>query len=143
MWDTAFYVVPDKVDRFAACYGPRKSGGLRMSDNPRESQFLKKPGLLSGGGGLLMTMGDYLRFCRMLLNRGELDGQRLLRTETVEMMKEQHRLPSPLSSDLRPPFCKLPHLPTVPVCNAHGPQGSNEQADGHCPIASEQTIADA
>ncbi len=86
MTDTAFYVAQRKVDRFAACYGPQQSGGLKVADNPRESQFLKKPGLLSGGGGLLSTMGDYLQFCRMLLNRGELDGHRLLRTETVEMM---------------------------------------------------------
>jgi hypothetical protein len=86
MKDTAFYVPKQKVDRFAACYGPTRGKGLRISDNPRESRFLEKPGLLSGGGGLVSTAGDYLRFCSMLLNQGELEGKRLLRDETVDMM---------------------------------------------------------
>ncbi len=96
MKDTAFYVPSEKVGRFAACYGPRQGGGLRVSDNPRQSDFLKKPGLLSGGGGLVSTMGDYLQFCRMLLNKGELNGQRLLRVQTVEMMT-QNQLPESTS----------------------------------------------
>jgi len=92
MKDTAFHVVSDKVKRFAVCYGPQPGGGLRVSDSPRKSQFLRKPGLLSGGGGLLSTMDDYLQFCRMLLNKGEPDGQRLLNVETVAMMT-QNQLP--------------------------------------------------
>lgn len=86
MTDTAFYVPPEKVHRFAVCYGPKRDEGLRVSDDPSTSQFLSKPGQPSGGGGLVSTIGDYFRFCSMLLNKGELDGRRLLRTETVEMM---------------------------------------------------------
>lgn len=41
---------------------------------------------LSGGGGLCSTASDYMRFCQMLLNKGELNGQRLLKPQTVEMM---------------------------------------------------------
>jgi len=94
MKDTAFYVPAEKVDRFAVCYGPKSDGGLRISDTPHKSDFLKKPGLLSGGGGLVSTMGDYLQFCLMLLNGGELDGRRLLRAETVEMMTRNQLPPS-------------------------------------------------
>lgn len=86
MKDTAFYVPQQKVGRFAVCYGPAPGKGLKVSDDPGESKFLEKPGFLSGGGGLVSTAGDYLLFCSMLLNQGELNGKRLLRAETVEMM---------------------------------------------------------
>jgi CubicO group peptidase (beta-lactamase class C family) len=86
MKDTAFHVPAKKVERFAVCYGPNLSGGLRIVDDPNKSRYLKKPSILSGGGGLVSTARDYLRFCQMLLNKGQLDGKRLLRPETVEMM---------------------------------------------------------
>jgi len=82
MKDTAFHVPAEKVDRFAVCY----SLALIVSDDPAKSRYLKKPAMRSGGGGLVSTAPDYLRFCQMLLNKGQLDGKRLLRTETVEMM---------------------------------------------------------
>ena len=96
MKDTGFYVPAQKVDRFAVCYSPMPGQGLTISDDPRQSEFLRKPGLLSGGGGLVSTIGDYLQFCLMLLNKGELDGKRLLRTETVEMMT-RNQLPDSVS----------------------------------------------
>ncbi|MBN2130681.1 MAG: beta-lactamase family protein [Sedimentisphaerales bacterium] len=96
MKDTGFHVPPEKVDRFAVCYSPMPGQGLTISDDPRKSQFLQKPGLLSGGGGLVSTIGDYLQFCRVLANKGELDGKRLLRTETVEMMT-RNQLPESVS----------------------------------------------
>ena len=86
MKDTAFYVPNQKVNRFAACYGPKQNGQLRLVDDPAKSQYLTKPLLLSGGGGLVSTARDYLRFSQMLLNKGQLNGKRLLRSETVEMM---------------------------------------------------------
>ena len=86
MKDTAFHVPAKKVDRFSVCYGPNLTGGLRISDDPAKSRYLKKPSLFSGGGGLVSTARDYMRFCRMLLKKGQLDGKRLLRPETVEMM---------------------------------------------------------
>lgn len=82
MKDTAFHVPAEKVDRFAACY----TLGLIVSDNPAKSRYLKKPAMLSGGGGLVSTAPDYIRFCQMLVNKGELDGKRILKAETVEMM---------------------------------------------------------
>ena len=57
-----------------------------MVDDPLTSRYLTKPALFSGGGGLVSTARDYMRFCQMLLNKGQLDGSRLLRAETVEMM---------------------------------------------------------
>jgi len=86
MRDTAFYVPRPKADRFAVCYGPNLGGGLRVVDDPLKSEYLTKPALFSGGGGLVSTARDYMRFCQMLLNKGQLDGTRLLRVETVEMM---------------------------------------------------------
>lgn len=86
MKDTAFYVPKGKESRFAVCYGPNVGGGLKVVDNPLKSGYLMKPILLSGGGGLVSTARDYMRFCQMLLNKGQLDGARLLRAETVEMM---------------------------------------------------------
>ncbi len=86
MKDTAFNVPANKVDRFAACYGPKITGGLNITDAPATSRYLKKRSLLSGGGGLVSTARDYLRFCQMLLNKGQLDGERLLQPKTVEMM---------------------------------------------------------
>jgi CubicO group peptidase (beta-lactamase class C family) len=90
MEDTAFHVPPDKVDRFAACYdrGPGKE--LRLQDDPRASRYLEPPRFLSGGGGLVSTASDYLRFCRMLLGGGELDGVRLLGRKTLELMTRNH-----------------------------------------------------
>ena len=90
MRDTAFHVPPEEVDRFAACYdrGPGKK--LRLQDDPRTSPYLAPPKLFSGGGGLISTAADYLRFCRMLLAGGELDGVRLLGPRTIEFMTLNH-----------------------------------------------------
>jgi len=87
MNDTAFYVPPDKVDRFTSCYQPEASGhGLRLQDDARESStYAAAPALESGGGGLVSTAHDYLRFCRMMLNGGTLDGVQILSPKTVAL----------------------------------------------------------
>lgn len=82
MKDTAFYVPEEKANRFSSCYGP----GLKLKDRFSSSRYLHRPTLLSGGGGLVSTARDYMRFCQMLINKGELHGTRLLQSETVEMM---------------------------------------------------------
>lgn len=89
MADTGFSVSPDRVARFAANY-EREGAGFRLIDKPEESTYLKLPNLCSGGGGLVSTAGDYLRFCLMLLNKGELEGTRLLGRKTVELMTSNH-----------------------------------------------------
>jgi len=88
MTDTAFSVPADKRDRFAELYyrNPGTGKAAKMpSPNLRE-----QPEMLSGGGGLCGTAADYLRFAQMLMNRGELDGVRILGSRTVDYMTANH-----------------------------------------------------
>ena len=61
--------------------------GLKLQEPAATSRYLKPTKLFSGGGGLTGTIGDYARFCQMLLNGGELDGERLLSPITVNYMR--------------------------------------------------------
>ena len=90
MGDTAFSVPDAEIDRFAASYGRRRDKTLKLLDDPERSTYRRQPSFLSGGGGLVSTTEDYLRFCRMLLNGGELDGVRILGRKTVELMTINH-----------------------------------------------------
>jgi len=90
MVDTGFAVPEHQLDRFAACYERNRKKELRLQDDPQKSPYAKEPKFLSGGGGLVSTASDYLRFCRMLLNGGELDGARLLGPKTIELMTQNH-----------------------------------------------------
>jgi CubicO group peptidase (beta-lactamase class C family) len=90
MVDTDFYVPPEKIDRFAANYGPAEDGGLKVIDRPSSSQYAKPTTHPSGGGGLVSTAADYIRFAQMLLNRGEYDSLRLLGRKTIEFMTTNH-----------------------------------------------------
>lgn len=95
MVDTGYSVPADKVDRFATNYGPKLAGnGLRVVDDVKTSKYLKRPVFFSGGGGLVSTIGDYVRFCQMLMNGGTLDGARILKAKTVKMMTK-NQLPKP------------------------------------------------
>ena len=89
MVDTAFSVPPEKRDRFAALYSYSKDQGLERVGKKAtaDDTFTFFP---SGGGGLVSTAADYMRFCQMLLNGGELDGVRILREKTVELMRYPH-----------------------------------------------------
>lgn len=88
MSDTAFYVPREKLNRLAEFYTYDKDGKFVVV-GPKEGlnhDFAVKPAFASGGGGLVSTAMDYMRFCQMLLNGGELDGVRLLSPKTVELM---------------------------------------------------------
>ena len=89
MVDTAFSVPLEKVDRFAALYRPTKENGLERTRRPalEVDEYTFFP---SGGGGLVSTAADYIRFSQMLLNGGELDGVRILGKKTVELMRYPH-----------------------------------------------------
>lgn len=89
MVDTDFFVPADKAARFAACYNAT-ADGMKLQDDPERSPYLRPPTFVSGGGGLVSTAADYLRFCRMLLNGGELDGARILSPKTIELMTANH-----------------------------------------------------
>jgi CubicO group peptidase (beta-lactamase class C family) len=100
MNDTDFFVPPDKVHRFAACYSAdpkgvtfhatERKGTLTLQDDPTTSSFLSPPSFVSGGGGLCSTAADYLTFCRALINGGELGGVRLLGPKTLKLMTSNH-----------------------------------------------------
>lgn len=90
MIDTAFSVAPDKLGRFAANYARGEDGRAALLDDPATSTFATPRAIASGGGGLTGTGRDYLRFCRMMLNGGTLNGERLLGRKTIELMTANH-----------------------------------------------------
>jgi CubicO group peptidase (beta-lactamase class C family) len=90
MVDTEFWVPADKVDRFAVCYGRNARKELVLMDDPTTSTYLRKPRLFNGGGGLVGTTADYVRFCTMLAGGGALDGRRVLSRKTLELMITNH-----------------------------------------------------
>jgi CubicO group peptidase (beta-lactamase class C family) len=87
MIDTAFYVPKEKLSRLAEFYNYDKEGKLQVLKGGLNHDFGKKPALASGGGGLVSTATDYMRFCQMLLNGGQLDGVRILSPRTVELLR--------------------------------------------------------
>jgi CubicO group peptidase (beta-lactamase class C family) len=97
MTSTGFYVPGDQVDRFSTVYGHDEEGHLMPTDSAASGRYTRPTARYSGGGGLVSDNADYLRFARMLLNNGELEGSRLLSRKTVEMMRTDH-----LPATLRP-----------------------------------------
>jgi len=93
MADAGFHVPTEKIDRFAACYGATPDGGMKLIDPPRTSAYLVPPAMPGGGGGMVSTAGDYMRFALMLLRGGEAGGVRLLSPRTVELMTSNHLSP--------------------------------------------------
>ena len=88
MPDTDFHVPAEKMGRLCQIYG-QPSPGVLVPGNDLAS-VSTKPTLCLGGHGLFGTIGDYERLCLMILNRGELDGVRVLKTETVDLIFENH-----------------------------------------------------
>jgi hypothetical protein len=80
MVDSGFSVPQDKLARLVAVPGPQPQPPFANSDVGKPQTFF------SGGGGIVSTVPDFLRFCQMLLNGGELDGVRILKPETVRLM---------------------------------------------------------
>jgi len=109
MTDTAFHVPPAKRERFAANYGRGADGKLMLIDDPAGSRFLEPRKICSGGGGLVGTAGDYMRFCQFMLNRGVLGGTRLLGRKTVELMTSNH-LPGDLADMGQARFSESPYV---------------------------------
>ncbi|HTI71245.1 MAG TPA: serine hydrolase domain-containing protein [Candidatus Limnocylindria bacterium] len=86
MKDTGFYVPAEKASRFASSYFSDGKGGLKLQDAPGSSQYLTKPRFLSGGGGLVSTTRDYVRFIAMVQGAGKLHGVRILKPKTADLM---------------------------------------------------------
>ena len=87
MRDTAFYVDADKAARLAQCYLMTPEGKLAPA---QLGGFREPPSAPSGGGGLVSTAHDYMRFCECLRRGGELDGVRLLGPKTLALMRANH-----------------------------------------------------
>ncbi len=102
MHDTAFWVPAEKLARLATLYAlDPKTGAVLATDTPPASGLASPPTFTSGGGGLVSTADDYLRFAQMLLGGGEFEGVRILSPRMVERMTTDH-----LSAEQR----KLPFL---------------------------------
>ncbi len=93
---TAFHATRAMDGHIVTAYARGADGKLQPLSPLLAPEFTADGRLLSGGGGLLSTAGDYLRFAQMLLNGGELNGRRVLQRETVELMLQNH-LPSGLT----------------------------------------------
>ncbi|MCP4357785.1 MAG: beta-lactamase family protein [Chloroflexi bacterium] len=116
MDDTGFFVPKNKLDRFTAMYGSNSidesdmtatkwygsamMGVNRLLASPLDSLESKPHNILRGGAGLVSTATDYLRFCQMMLNNGQLDGVRLLGRKTIELMTANHLPPNLLPYEL-------------------------------------------
>jgi len=100
MTDTGFYLNASQAARLA-----RADSAIMLNADPTA-----KPAVLSGGGGMLSTAGDYARFCQMLLNGGELDGVHILAPKTVALM----------TSDQLPPATER-HTSVAALLDAFGP----------------------
>ncbi|SAL50736.1 serine hydrolase domain-containing protein [Caballeronia humi] len=109
MTDTGFVVPPEKAARLSTSYAvDSASKRLIVEDHPATSRWIKPERFQSGGGGLVSTVDDYLRFARVLLGRGRLqgaaaermNGPRLLSHKSVDLMRsnfltaEQRRIPA-------------------------------------------------
>ena len=91
MRDTAFRMTEEKSGRFAQAYKKTEDEkGIEPANDGRTKRYYEKTQWYSGGGGLVSTTRDYLRFCQMLLNGGILDGTRILSRKTVELMTIDH-----------------------------------------------------
>ena len=98
MADTDFSVPPQKADRFITMYAPEDlfdpmKPGLVKADDPTSGQYNQPRRMLSGGGGLVSTMADYMTFIRMIVNGGEWQGVRLLEPETLKLMRTNQLAP--------------------------------------------------
>jgi CubicO group peptidase (beta-lactamase class C family) len=89
MKDTGFMVAQENADRVAEPQIDAATG--KRPPMPRDLR--QRPRFLSGGGGMVSTAPDYLRFAQMLLNGGELDGVRILARKTVALMASDHLPP--------------------------------------------------
>jgi CubicO group peptidase (beta-lactamase class C family) len=107
MTDTFFGVPDDKLDRFCALYTRTDDNPLKLIENAAESRFRAPAMMQSGGGGLVSSMADYLRFVEMLRRGGALDDARVLGRKTVELMMLNH-LPGDMASMGQATFSEMP-----------------------------------
>jgi len=109
MNDTDFYVPPAKRDRAAVVY--RLNTQKNVLEPLPFAQFDTPPEFCGGGGGLISTADDYLKFAKLMLNKGELDGVRLVSPATIELM---------CTNRLTPAQRAIPFLGMIPMWDGMG-----------------------
>jgi CubicO group peptidase (beta-lactamase class C family) len=107
MNDTFFGVPDDKLDRFCALYTKTDENPLKLIETAGDSRFRAPATMMSGGGGLVSSMADYLRFVEMVRRGGTLGGARVLGRKTVELMMLNH-LPGDMASMGQATFSEMP-----------------------------------
>ena len=108
MKDTGFCVAKEQAQRVAEPQIDAATG--KRPPMPRE--LTQRPRFLSGGGGMVSTAPDYLRFAQMLLNGGELDGVRIVSRKTVALMTSDQLPPNiAFNADTRPRFEESSPMP--------------------------------
>jgi CubicO group peptidase (beta-lactamase class C family) len=109
MPDTDFYVPKEKRSRAATVYRQNNdTGALHVLPF---TQHDSPPAFCGGGGGLISTADDYLKFARLLLNKGEFEGRRYLKPETVALM---------CTNRLTPAQRAIPFLGALPMWDGMG-----------------------
>ena len=98
MKDTGFWVEESEMDRLITIYAPTDifdpmKPGLVQVEDKMNGPYASKPKFLSGGGGLVSTVSDYLSFLKMIISGGSLDGVRILDSETLELMRTNQLAP--------------------------------------------------
>ena len=98
MKDTGFWVEESEMDRLITIYAPTDifdpmKPGLVQAEDKMNGPYASKPKFLSGGGGLISTVSDYLSFLKMIISGGSLDGDRILEPETLELMRTNQLAP--------------------------------------------------
>ena len=101
MRDTSFRMTAEKADRFVQIYQKSKDKKqIVPAPKSRTDRYYNDSQWYSGGGGLVSTTRDYLRFCQMMLNGGVLDGVRILSRKTVDLMTIDHIASVPRASSI-------------------------------------------
>ena len=90
MSDTGFQVRTEQLTRFAALYTAKEGGIVRNDGSDDTASHARDVTLFSGGGGLVSTAADYLRFAEMIRRKGVLGDTRILGRRTVELMAMNH-----------------------------------------------------
>jgi len=90
MTDTGFFVPPEQAERLATLYQYRPANSPIVREGHEQRGYLKEPRYHSGAGGLVSTTHDYVAFCQMLANGGQLNGRRVIGRKTLELMTCNH-----------------------------------------------------